>query len=109
MRGKRPAAENEWSRFQIELRIVPIFVKDRRVFSDKSFEGESIYQATIQIGVSDAETDGTRRVEWSWNALGRQVETANLTTGSNQIRRIPLPLGNSPFRSGELMFEVSPW
>jgi hypothetical protein len=110
MRGKRPTPASEWSRFQIELRIVPVFVKDRRVFSDDSFEGEALYQATIQIGVSDPLQGGARKVEWSWGAFGREVKEATLPPGTNGTNQIPLPLGDgSAISSGQLAFEIKPW
>lgn len=109
MRGKRPQADEDWSRFRIDLRLVPVFVKDRRIFSDQSFEGEAIYKEAIQIGVSDTRDDGSREVGWAWGAFNRSADEVTRIPGEAGTHRIPLHLNGGPVTDGCLEFEIKPW
>lgn len=109
MRSKQAAGDPGWSRFQIDIRFLPVFVRDHIVFSDKTFEGEAIFHQSIQIGVKDAAPDGSREVEWSWGSFNRSGDsTATLQTGVG-THSINFPATNGPVIAGKLVFDVQPW
>jgi hypothetical protein len=109
MKGKRARAEADWSRFQIDIRLLPVFVKDNRVFSDSTFEGEALFQETIQIGVSDLRATGRREVEWAWGGFSRTAEQRVEIDDGAGTHSIALPVQHGPVTGGKLTFEIAPW
>jgi pimeloyl-ACP methyl ester carboxylesterase len=109
IRGKRAEADQKWSRFQIEVGILPVFVKERRVFSDETYEGAALTQFTVQIGVGDELADGSRKLEWRWVGFG--VPDGGETSLGAQVKshRVTLPNDANSVVSGELVVDVMPW
>ncbi len=104
MKGKR-AEDDGWSRFQIEMKLLPLY--SRRIFSD--FEGDFLFRGIVKIGSRDPGDDGSREVEWSWKPLDPQATQKAVLKKPQGTHRIELPIQGSQLTAEQLQFEIEPW
>lgn len=109
MSGLRAAGgEDAMSWFRIEFRLVPVLVKDGILWSEREFEGESLYRQAIHFGAGDA-AGGKRKVGWSWEHFSRSaMEQAEVPAASGRYA-LDLPLNGGALTAGKIEFEVKPW
>jgi pimeloyl-ACP methyl ester carboxylesterase len=106
MKSKRSDSKDQWSRFQIEIALRPLF---NRVLGLGEFEGDFLFRRTLEIGVRDPNRDGSRDVEWSWNSLNQTELKSIRLPKPTGIHRIDLPTKDTALTGGRLEFEVSEW
>lgn len=106
MKSKRSDPKDQWSRFQIEIALRPLF---NRILGLGEFEGDFIFRRTLEIGVRDPNHDGSRDVEWSWNSLNQTELKSIRLLKPTGIHRVDLPTKDSALTGGRLEFEVSEW
>lgn len=69
MRSRRPSTRERYSHFQIRLRLLPHYVRERRVLRDHHYFGEHLFQDTLTVGIRDEDGGAGRLVRARWTAL----------------------------------------
>jgi pimeloyl-ACP methyl ester carboxylesterase len=104
MKAKR-SQDDGWSRFQIEIKLLPLF--SRPILSD--FEGDFLFRGLVEIGIRDPGAEGSREVEWSWKPLDSKATRKTVLKNPEGAHEIELPLQGSQLTAGQLAFEIKPW
>lgn len=111
LRKQRPSGQFRYSQFQLIVRVVPIYVKERMIRGAHTYAGQKLFEATLFVGVADQNNDGSRRVKMAWgpmdDVLARQP--AQQLESNDQPHHLPLPLDHSFLETGELIFEIERW
>jgi hypothetical protein len=106
MKSKRTNSNDAWSRFQIEIGLRPLF---KRMLYLGEFEGDFLFRRTIELGVSDPNSDGSRDIEWSWQSMNMAGKKSLKLTKPEGIHHIELPIEGSALKAGRMEFVVSDW
>jgi hypothetical protein len=94
MKAYRPSPRDRYSNFQIRLRILPLFVRNRRVLRDCHYFGEHLFQHTLTVGIRDSDTGDGRLVRARWAGLDSDLPATGKRYPRNDNIRFPLPSKN---------------
>ena len=101
MRARRPDSRQRYSHFQVRVRLLPHYVRGRRVLRDHHFFGEHLFQDVLTVGVRDADTGEGRLVRARWTALDSELpESGRRHARSDDIR---FALHSDNLASGDLV------
>jgi hypothetical protein len=104
MRSNRPSRRERYSHFQIRLRLVPHYVRERRVLQDRHYFGEHLFQDTLTVGIRDVDGGEGRLVRARWTGLDADLPTAGTRyPRSDDIR---CKLQSRHLERGELVLRV---
>lgn len=99
MRDFRPQAREKYSFFQVRLRILPVFVRERRVVRDRHFAGEHLFADTLTIGIRDQDNGKGRLIRAGWGSLESDAPQQGRRHTEDVIR---IPLEGRHLQSGHL-------
>jgi hypothetical protein len=77
----RPSARDRYSNFQIRLRVLPLFVRNRRVLRDRHYLSEPLFQHTLTVGIRDSDVGDGRLVRHKWAGRSETAFLVPNTTG----------------------------
>ncbi|MDG5768294.1 hypothetical protein QA596_12590 [Balneolales bacterium ANBcel1] len=103
------AGSSRYSHLQIEIKIVPKHVRDRKIWRNRRYFGEYLFHKTLTIGVGDPDAQGRRKVRYAWSALDADIEARPGRLLDDGTLDIPLKSHKSDFRwikSGVLRISV---
>ncbi len=103
MRGFRPQAREKYSFFQVRLRILPVFVRERRVVRDRHFSGEHLFSDSLTIGIRDQDGGEGRLIRAGWGSLESDAPRQGQRYTDDVIR---IPMDGRHLRSGEVTLTV---
>ncbi|MCE9662954.1 alpha/beta hydrolase [Halomonas sp. M5N1S17] len=91
MKANRPSAQDRYSNFQVRLRFLPHYVRNRQVLRDRHYFGEHLFQHTLTIGIRDRDDGDGRLLRAKWTGLDSDLPaTARRYPNSENIRfRLP--------------------
>jgi pimeloyl-ACP methyl ester carboxylesterase len=101
MRSKRPTSQDRYSHFQVRLRILPIFERNRRILRDRHYVGEHVFQDVLTVGIRDPDAQDGRLIRARWASLDEDLPgsgTRYLEDGSARFE-----LKGRHIASGELV------
>lgn len=107
-RAYRPTAADRYSFFQVRVRLIPHYVRGRRVLRDRHFLGEYLFQDALTIGVRDPDDKPGRLIRAGWTALERDVPGRGTRYPDEGDIRFPLvrsPQGGA-LAGGDLVFRI---
>jgi hypothetical protein len=104
MKAYRPSPRDCYSNFQIRLRVLPLFVRNRRVLQDRHYFGEHLFQHTLTVGIRDSDAGDGRLVRARWAGLDSDLPAAGKRYPRNDNIRFPLPSKN--LDQGDLVLRV---
>ncbi|TVP47434.1 MAG: alpha/beta hydrolase [Halomonas sp.] len=105
MSSRRPSNRERYSHFQIRLRLLPHYVRERRVLRDRHYFGEHLFQDTLTVGIRDDDGSGGQLIRARWTALDSDMPDAGTRyPRSDDIR---FALTSRHLESGELVLRVS--
>jgi hypothetical protein len=104
MKAYRPTARDRYSNFQIRLRFVPLFVRNRRVLRDRHYLSEPLFQHTLTVGIRDSDAGDGRLVRHKWAGLDSDLPAAGKRCPRNDNIRFRLPSKN--LAQGDLVLRV---
>ncbi|MEQ9462118.1 MAG: hypothetical protein RJQ10_00535 [Haliea sp.] len=103
-RSRRPSSRERYSHFQIRLRLLPHYVRERRVLKDRHYRGEHLFQDTLTVGIRDTDGGEGRLVRASWTALDSDLPGAG--TRHPRSDDIRFELKSRHLQSGALVLRV---
>ena len=103
MRGLRPETRERYSFFQVRLRILPIYVRERRVVRDRQFAGEHLFADTLTIGIRDEDNGPGRLIRAGWGSLESDAPRQG-TRQTDDV--ISIPLKGRHIEEGELTLRI---
>ncbi len=104
MKAYRPTARDRYSNFQIRLRFVPLYVRNRRVLRDRHYLSEPLFQHTLTVGIRDSDAGDGRLVRARWAGLDSDLSAAGKRYARSDNIRFPLPSKN--LAQGDLVLRV---
>jgi hypothetical protein len=104
MKAYRPSPRDCYSNFQIRLRVLPLFVRNRRVLRDCHYFGEHLFQHTLTVGIRDSDAGDGRLVRARWAGLDSDLPATGKRYPRNDNIRFPLPSKN--LEQGDLVLRV---
>ncbi len=104
MKAYRPSAQDRYSNFQIRLRVLPLYVRNRRVLRDRHYFGEHLFQHTLTVGIRDSDAGDGRLVRARWAGLDSDLPATGKRYPRNDNIRFPLPSKN--LDRGDLVLRV---
>jgi hypothetical protein len=104
MKAYRPSAQDRYSNFQIRLRILPHYVRNRRVLRDRHYLSEHLFQHTLTVGIRDSDAGDGRLVRARWAGLDSDLPATGKRYPRNDNIRFPLPSKN--LDQGDLVLRV---
>jgi hypothetical protein len=104
MKAYRPSAQDRYSNFQIRLRVLPLYVRNRRVLRDRHYFGEHLFQHTLTVGIRDSDAGDGRLVRARWAGLDSDLPATGKRYPRNDNIRFPLPSKN--LDQGDLVLRV---
>lgn len=104
MRSRRPGRRDKYSHFQVRLRILPHYVRNRRILRDHHYFGEHLFQDALTVGIRDEDDGSGRLVRARWTALDSELPSSGQRfPRSDDIR---FPLRADTLERGDLVLHV---
>ncbi|MFV8833682.1 alpha/beta fold hydrolase [Aquisalimonas sp.] len=104
MRTRRPSRRDRYSHFQIRLRILPHYVRNRRILRDHHYFGEHLFQDVLTVGIRDDDGGAGRLVRARWTGLDSELPASGQRHSRSDDIRFPLRADN--LERGELVLRV---
>lgn len=104
MRANRPSKRERYSHFQIRLRLLPHYVRERRVLQDRHYFGEHLFQDALTVGIRDVDDGEGRLVRARWTGLDADLPPAG--TRHPRSDDIRFELQSRHLERGELVLRV---
>lgn len=104
MRAGRPSNRDRYSHLQIRLRLLPHYVRDRRVLRDRHYFGEHLFQGVLTVGIRDSDSGDGRLVRARWTGLDSALPSSGTRYPRSDDIRFDLPAEN--LASGALVLRV---
>ncbi|WP_366656897.1 hypothetical protein [Fodinicurvata sp. EGI_FJ10296] len=104
MRSKRPPGDRRYSNFQIRVKILPHFVKDRMVLRDRHYFGERVFDRVLTVGIGDPDERGGWLIKSRWTSLDEEMpDRATRYPDPDDIR---FPLSAAGLANGDLVLKI---
>lgn len=104
MSSLRPNRQSRYSHFQIRLRILPHYVKERQVLRNQHYFGEYLFQGTLTLGVRDSDLGQGRLIRAAWSGLEDDLPASGKRHASKDAIRLPIRCRH--FSTGNILLQV---